>query len=59
LILNFRHIQHCSLGVTYFLHDTFLTSWFNPKGSINLLKHIELIKLLRVLQRRDGMCSYY
>ena len=44
LILNYRRIQHSSLGVIYFLRDTFLTSWFNRKGSINLLKHIELIK---------------
>jgi hypothetical protein len=55
LILNFRH---CSCGVTCFLHDTFLSSWFNPKGSVNLLTHTEFIKLLRVLRRRDGICAY-
>jgi hypothetical protein len=56
LILSFRYIQHCSLCVTYFLRDTFLTSWIISKGSTNLLKHVELIKLLRLLQRRDCMC---
>jgi hypothetical protein len=25
------------IRLAYFLHDTFLTSWFKPKGSTNLL----------------------
>jgi hypothetical protein len=56
MILTFRIIQHCSLDGTYLLHHTFLTSWFSLKGSIHLLKYIDLIKLLRVLQRMDGIC---
>jgi hypothetical protein len=56
LILTFRHIQHCSLGVTNFLNDTFITSWLKSKGSINSLKYIELLKLLKLLQRMNGTC---
>jgi len=46
-----RHMQHCSLGVTYFLHDTFITSW--------LVQPQRLHTFIKTLRTGDADLRFY